>query len=145
MRQEEFVKDVVSRGVLGRTLVCVIGPNGSGKSSIVKSQGLDRLTSLCDNKLFVVLNSDAVARKLKEEDPEKSDEEINQLAFDEVERMKVRAVERGRSIVYDSVGSHESRVEFIASCREQGYQTVTVFVSTKSPEINVARVLNRVE
>lgn len=40
--------------------------------------------------------------------------------------------------------SHPDKIKFLASARDEGYRTYLYFVSTENPDINVARVQQRV-
>jgi predicted ABC-type ATPase len=48
------------------------------------------------------------------------------------------------SFSFETVMSHESKIEFLRQARSLGYKTYLYFVSTVHSDINVSRVLNRV-
>ncbi|MDO9318562.1 MAG: hypothetical protein Q7V56_10230 [Gammaproteobacteria bacterium] len=45
-----------------------------------------------------------------------------------------------RKISFETVFSHESKLDFMARARDQGYRIYLYFIATKSPEINIARI-----
>jgi predicted ABC-type ATPase len=49
-----------------------------------------------------------------------------------------------RGIAFETVFSHESKVEFIVDAKSAGYFVRLFFVGTESPEINIRRVNQRV-
>lgn len=49
------------------------------------------------------------------------------------------------TFTYETVMSHESKLDFMREAREKGYRVYLYFVSTSSPEINVGRVATRVQ
>ncbi len=49
-----------------------------------------------------------------------------------------------RSFAFETVMSHESKVNFLAKARSQGYKTYLYFITTDSAELNVERVKQRV-
>lgn len=50
----------------------------------------------------------------------------------------------GLSLSFETVMSHRSKVDFLASARADGYRTYLYFIATDSPELNVGRVQARV-
>jgi predicted ABC-type ATPase len=52
---------------------------------------------------------------------------------------------QGASFTFETVMSHEGKVEFMAKAQAAGYRTYLYFVATESPTINVERVRQRVE
>lgn len=45
-----------------------------------------------------------------------------------------------RKISFETVFSHESKLDFMARARDQGYRIYLYFIATKSPAINIARI-----
>lgn len=52
---------------------------------------------------------------------------------------------KGSSYSFESVMSHPSKLNELRAAKEMGYKTYLYFVCTQDPEINVSRVMNRVE
>jgi predicted ABC-type ATPase len=48
------------------------------------------------------------------------------------------------SFTFETVMSHSSKLEIMAKSRNSGYRTYLYFIATEDPEINIARVKNRV-
>ena len=51
----------------------------------------------------------------------------------------------GETFCFETVFSHESKLELIKKAKSNGYQVVLVFIHLDSPERNIARVFQRVE
>lgn len=58
--------------------------------------------------------------------------------------IRQRLLQLGRTFTFETVMSHESKVEFMRQAQRLGYRTYLYFVSTDSPDINVNRVAIRV-
>ena len=54
-------------------------------------------------------------------------------------------IESGRSFTYESVMSHDSHSQFVASARQKGYRTYLYFICTNAADLNVSRVEQRVD
>lgn len=113
------------------------GPNGSGKSTIISPY-------LEDEKL-IYLNADYCARADPEiiNMPDGLEKSIR--AQKETERQLHTMISDGRSFAWETVFSHESRLEIMASAKRQGYLIHLFYITTKNPDINVARVRTRVQ
>ncbi len=48
------------------------------------------------------------------------------------------------SFTFETVMSHESKIAFLKLAKEQGFRTYLYFIATEDPQINIARVANRV-
>lgn len=51
----------------------------------------------------------------------------------------------GVSFTFETVMSHESKVELLKKARARGYRTYLYYIATDDPEINISRVENRVK
>lgn len=60
------------------------------------------------------------------------------------EFLRIQCLERGDKFSFETVFSHPSKVDWMKRATENGYKVYLYFVSTESPEINKARVQNRV-
>lgn len=49
------------------------------------------------------------------------------------------------SFTFETVMSHESKVQFLQEAQQQGFRTYLYFVATKNPQINISRVQYRVK
>ena len=73
--------------------------------------------------------------------------DLNQLEYFAqilAEFLRIQCLERGEKFSFETVFSHPSKVEWMKKATEMGYKVYLYFVSTESPEINKARVQNRV-
>jgi predicted ABC-type ATPase len=50
----------------------------------------------------------------------------------------------GISFTFETVMSHESKVDFLHKAKSNGYRVYLYFISTEDPEINISRVKVRV-
>lgn len=61
------------------------------------------------------------------------------------EFIRTKLLDVGKTFSFETVMSHESKLDFILEARKKGFKTYLYFVSTESADINVARVKSRVE
>lgn len=61
------------------------------------------------------------------------------------EFIRIKMLEKRQRFSFETVFSHISKVDWMRKAREEGYKVYLYFVSTESPEINKARVVNRVK
>lgn len=115
-----------------KQLWLLAGGNGAGKSTFyelfLKPKGI----------LFV--NADRIARLMAPEAPEASSYDAAQVAA----RMREDLVAQGTSFCFETVFSHASKIDFVAHAKSHGYEVVFVFVHVASPQLNLARVAQRV-
>jgi predicted ABC-type ATPase len=105
------------------------GPNGSGKSTVTAGvyTSLESLPTL-------YINADEIAAKR------------NMTAYDaavEAERQRREALARGLSFVVETVMSTENKIDFLREAKLAGYHVHLEYLTTQDPDINVARVRNR--
>jgi predicted ABC-type ATPase len=111
------------------------GPNGSGKSTIVKEfiqSGRCAKNFICPDN-FIVL-----------EDKEKDETAAYIAAMQKAEAARYQQIALSESFSFETVLSTASKLDFIRYAKRQGYKIHTVYITTNSPEINIARVRNRV-
>jgi predicted ABC-type ATPase len=114
-------------------LVIVAGPNGSGKTTIMRwlrDTGTD---------LGTYINADDIAAGMPES-PDR-DKLAQQWAADE----RLRCVCEQISFTFETVMSHESRIDELKVARAAGFRIMLVFVGTADASINLDRVAQRVE
>lgn len=58
--------------------------------------------------------------------------------------LRYMLVEQKISFSFETVMSHESKIEFLKYVKETGFTTYLYYIATESPDINIARVSNRV-
>lgn len=115
--------------------IVLAGPNGSGKSTLaqfLKTHEWGRDT------LF--LNADFIA----EEFGSWNDEACVRRAQAECIKRLHQAIREHRNIMYESVFSHESKIDIVNKALQEGYFCRFFFISTESPDINLERVSIRV-
>ncbi|WFN34950.1 AAA family ATPase [Methanogenium sp. S4BF] len=118
-----------------KELFLFAGPNGSGKSTIMAP-------FLSDGSLDY-LSPDYCLR----EDPEikimPAGLEKSIRAREETERRLEEMISAGKSFAWETVFSHESRLNILKYAKEEGYRIHLTYVTTKDADINVARVQSR--
>lgn len=115
----------------------IAGPNGSGKSTLV--------TNFINYQIFgdKFVNAGIYAQtKFKDvEDPNERERLSMLYAADEFNRL----VGENRTFIFETVLSHESKLDMIKRAKKKGYRIVSIYVFTDLPEINVDRVNKRTE
>ncbi len=66
------------------------------------------------------------------------------LCADLAEFIRQNLIENGISFTYETVMSHEGKVNFMKSALKKGYRVYLYFIATEDPEININRVNIRV-
>jgi predicted ABC-type ATPase len=117
-----------------KTMTIFAGPNGSGKSTTVNYY-ID--SGRCPGKYICPDNFVAV------EDRNKPEAYIK--AMQDAETARHQEIALGNSFSFETVLSTVSKLEFIRHAKRQGYKIHVVYITTSSPEINIARVKDRVK
>lgn len=84
---------------------------------------------------MLYINADDIKREEKLSDKE---------AFDKAERLREDCLKDKRDLCFETVFSHESKLEFMRKAKDLGYEIRLIFVTTFDPEINKKRVEFRV-
>lgn len=117
-------------------LIVIAGPNGSGKttitSKILRHEWLENA---------VYINPDQVAQ---DKFGDWNSPEAVMQAVQYCEQQREQCVQDGQSLVFETVLSSDSKVDFIRRAKEAGYFIRLFFVSTSHPSINAARIAQRV-
>jgi predicted ABC-type ATPase len=108
------------------------GGNGAGKSTYYERY-------LAPRGLPFV-NADLLARKIAPGAPEAASYEASRMAA----VLRDSLLDQGSSFCFETVFSHSSKIDFIANAVAHRYQVVLVFIHLVSPDLNVARVAQRV-
>lgn len=66
------------------------------------------------------------------------------LAADLAEFIRQTLLANNISFTYETVMSHESKIDFLQKARDKGYRVYLYFIATEDPKINVSRVQLRV-
>ncbi len=114
-------------------LVMFAGPNGSGKSTITPSfqAQLDFPSNY--------INPDEIALSLGGNIMERAYEASAIAASHRDE-----CIRNGESFAFETVMSHPSKLALLEKARYAGFDITLVFISTKDPRYNIARVRDRV-
>jgi len=117
---------------VSKQLWLLTGGNGAGKSTFYRlflaPQGIK------------LLNADLIAKEIDPENPEKVSNESANLA----RRLREDLLYQGISFCFETVFSHESKIDFVAKAKAQGYEIILVYIHLDPPELNEARVKQRV-
>lgn len=117
-----------------RRLDLLVGPNGSGKTTFVSRLLVPSLPAI------PFVNADEIARLEWPEDPAAHAYDAAALAA----RTRDRLLAEGRSFIAETVFSHPSKVQLVASAARAGY-TVVMHVLLIPEELAVLRVAYRVK
>lgn len=114
-------------------LLMIAGPNGSGKSTLTDyliSSGVDFGT---------YINPDEIAKTIELPEPARS-RQAQQIA----DARRETCLNRRLSFSFETVMSHDSKIDILLKAHDAGYEITIFFVCTADPDINVSRVENRV-
>lgn len=115
----------------------IAGPNGSGKSTLV--------TNFINYQIFgdKFVNAGIYAQtKFKNIEDAAEREKLSMLyAVEEFDRL----VGENKTFIFETVLSHESKLDMIRRAKKKGYRIISIYVFTDLPEINVDRVNRRTE
>ncbi len=114
-------------------LVMFAGPNGSGKSTITPS--FQAQLNFPSN----YINPDEIALSLGGNIMERA-YEASAIAAN----YRDECIRNGDSFAFETVMSHPSKLALLEKAKDAGFDITLVFISTKDPRYNVARVQNRV-
>lgn len=117
-------------------LIVVAGPNGSGKSTVIHTRKLDQ-------EGYTYLSADSISKMLEDEILDESERII--AAWKKCEEWREKLIRSKESFVWETVFSDARRLDVLREAREIGYDIDLIFVTTKSADINVERVMRRVK
>lgn len=109
----------------------VAGPNGSGKTTLIRTLRAARDVTLPD----YYINADELQRHRGLDD-----RGAQRLA----ESLRREAIRDRRSLMYETVMSHPSKIAELQAATLAGYTVTVVFVATADPQVNIERVALRV-
>lgn len=117
-------------------LIVIAGPNGSGKTTItsklLKSEWIEDA---------VYINPDNVAQEIF---GDWNSQEAVLKAANYCELWRERCMEDNKSLIFETVFSSQSKVDFVKRALHAGYFVRIFFISTESPTINSSRIAKRV-
>jgi len=114
-----------------KQLWVLAGGNGAGKSTFYY-QYLSKYG-------IKFVNADLIARTMDTDHPERLSYEAATLATE----MRENMIAQGESFCFETVFSHESKIDFIAVAKALGYTVILVYIHLNDPSLNEARVYQR--
>ncbi len=117
-------------------LIVIAGPNGSGKTSITSKILEHQWIENC-----VYINPDMIANDIY---GDWNSHEAVLKAVIHAEKIREDCLIKQKSLIFETVLSSYSKLEYIQRAKELGYFIRLFFVGTESPTINASRVAQRV-
>ena len=115
-----------------RQLWVLAGGNGAGKSTFFK---------LCLAKYGIkFVNADLIAKDIDSENPES----LSYHAATVAAKIREDLISQGVSFCFETVFSHESKIDFLAQAKANGYKIILIFIHLLDSSLNEARVKQRV-
>ena len=114
-----------------KQLWVLAGGNGAGKSTFYY-QYLSKYG-------IKFVNADLIARTMDTNHPERLSYEAATLATE----MRENMIAQGESFCFETVFSHESKIDFIGAAKAHGYTVILVYIHLNDPSLNEARVYQR--
>ena len=115
-----------------KQLWLIAGGNGAGKSTFfnlfLKPTGLP------------FINADILAKQLDVNDTEGQSYKAAKLA----EKLRFSLLQSGASFCFETVFSHPSKIDFLATAKSLGYEIILIYIHLRNNELNQARVAQRV-
>ena len=117
-------------------LIIIAGPNGSGKTTITRRVIRHEWAESC-----VYINPDDVAQEMF---GDWNDNQAILKAAQYCDNLREQLLAERKDMIFETVLSSKGKVDFIKRAVEAGYFVRVFFICTETPEINAARVANRV-
>lgn len=117
---------------VSKQLWLLTGGNGVGKSTFYYI--------FLESKGIKLVNADLIAKEVNPENPEKFSYEAANLANQLMDDL----LNHGISFCYETVFSHVSKIDRVAKAKALGYEIILVYIHLDTPELNEARVQQRV-
>ena len=114
-------------------LTVIAGPNGSGKSTLIAYLRKN------DVDFGTYINADDIAKELGLIGDEGA-AHAQQIA----DEQRAESLKSGKTFSFETVMSHQSKVEFMQKARAADFKVQLFFVATGNPDININRVRGRV-
>jgi predicted ABC-type ATPase len=86
------------------------------------------------------INADIIAKEAFPDDPVSNSHKAARIA----EELRFEKLRQGNSFCFETVFSHVSKIDFIATAKATGYQVILVFIHVGNTDLNQARVSQRV-
>ncbi len=115
-----------------KQLWILAGGNGAGKSTFynlyLEKHGVN------------FINADLIAKEINPDNPEILSYQAATIAA----RIREDLLSQGISFCFETVFSHESKIDFIAKAKARAYQVILVYIHLFDSRLNEARVIQRV-
>jgi len=111
------------------------GPNGAGKTT----SAMSLLPDLLECQEYI--NADAIAAALSPFAPETTAIQAGKLMLDRIHTL----AQQRQDFAFESTLASRSFAPFLKQCQKQGYEVNLIYLWLQSPELAVARVLDRVQ
>ncbi len=115
-----------------RQLWVLAGGNGAGKSTFYNLH-LARYS-------IKFVNADLIAKDIDSNNPES----LSYHAASIAERIREDLLSQGISFCFETVFSHESKIDFLARAKANGYKIILIYIHLFDSSLNEARVKQRV-
>ena len=115
-----------------KQLWVLCGGNGAGKSTFFEMALAPRGVKL--------VNADVIAKIIRPGRPES----VSYQAAGIAEKIRNALLLQGTGFCFETVFSHPSKIDFIARAKGLGYEVILVYIHLCSPQLNEARVQQRV-
>jgi len=116
----------------GPVMVIVAGPNGSGKSTTTAQFSKDG---------YEVIDPDRIARNLSPNSPEDYSVAAGRQA---INRARENILQGNSFLVETTLSSKGVYQRLVDSAKQKGFSVKLAYISTEDPQINIARVADRV-
>jgi len=110
----------------------LVGGNGAGKTTFYRHN--------ISHLKIPFINADLIAAEQHPKNPEI----FSYQAARQAEVLREQYIRERRSFCFETVFSHESKVEFLARAKQAGYEITLVFIHVELSELNKRRVAHRV-
>ena len=98
------------------------------------------LQSLLEKHGVNFINADLIAKEINPDNPEILSYQAATIAA----KIREDLLSQGISFCFETVFSHESKIDFIAKAKTRGYQVILVYIHLINSSLNEARVIQRV-
>lgn len=114
-----------------KQLWVLAGGNGAGKSTFYKHY--------LEDYGMIFVNADIIAKEISP----KSSKELSYSAAAMAAKIRNDLLSQGVSFCFETVFSHESKIDFIAHAKSLGYKIILVYIHLINSSLNEARVYQR--
>ena len=115
-----------------KQLWVLAGGNGAGKSTFYNQY----LAKYC----IKFVNADLIVKDIDSENPES----LSYQAATVAAKIRKGLISQGISFCFETVFSHESKIDFLAGAKANGYTIILVYIHLFDSSLNEARVNQRV-